>query len=163
MAWALADALALQPAAVAWADAAAVALAPAPTVALQPGAMPLPAAARHSVAASVQTAASATRQLLRQNCTLVAALALLALAVADALEEVGLEAGLDLALVMALAVAVPLAPPRLLGSLPAAAPSWAVGKAPLAPFARQVAISLWASAGQRPSPRDQPVALAEPC
>ena len=93
----------------------------------------------------------------------MAALALLALAAAAALEEVGLEVGLDLAAALALAVAVPLVLRWLLGALPAAAPPWAVGKVLLTLFARQVAVSLWASAGQRPSPGDQPLAVVEPC
>ena len=130
-----------------------MALAAGAAVALQPAAMLLPAAAMHSAAGSVHDAAFATPQ---QSCGLVAGLALLAVAVADALEEVGLEVAVVGALAVALALTVP-ASPRLLGALPAAAPPWPVGKVALTLSARQVALPLWASAGQRPSPGDQPV------
>ena len=139
-----------------------MALAAGATVTLQPAVMLLPAAAMHSAAGSVHSAAFATRPMLQQSCGLVAGLALLAVAVADALEEVGLEVAVVGAVAVALALTV-AASPRLLGALPAAAPPWPVGKVALTLSARQVALPLWASAGQRPSPGDQPVALPELC
>ena len=93
--WALAAALAVHHAALAWAAVAAapVALHPPAAVAVQPAAMPVLAAAAQSAAGSAQSVAPATCQVLQPTeCTLVPALALLALAAGAAL-EVGLEVG----------------------------------------------------------------------